>query len=202
MPVHPLIAHLQEHSSFDEEDYDDFMGMMRVYYPEVPKDNYEGELQQYFEKFWELCKDFPKVFTKEVFTTIFPDLEMKWDCNKLIKKSSIARIANAGYDETPVMDYFVEFHKQIRTIKRKFLLIHKCTHKQNNFPLIYILEDILDEFIPDEKEDDYSDDSSSTCSSVDTARVDELCEETLRDWENRHHNPYRRFFSFVGNYKF
>jgi len=72
----------------------------------------------------------------------------------------------------------------------------------NNFPLIHILEDILEEFIPDEKDDDYSDDSSSTCSSVDTARVDELCEETLSDWENRHHNPYRRFFSFVGNYKF
>jgi hypothetical protein len=180
----------------------DFMGMMRVYYPEVPKDNYEGELQQYFEKFWELCKDFPKVFTNEVFTKIFPDLEMKWDYNQLIKKSFTFRIVIAGYKDTPVMDYFLEFHKQIRTIKRKFLKIYKCTHKQNNFPLIAILEDILEEFIPDEKDDDFSDDSSTTCSSVDTARVDELCEETLKDWEERHHNPYRRFFSFVGNYKF
>ena len=96
MPVHPLIAHLQDHGSFEDEEYHDFMGMMRVYYPEVPKDNYEGELQQYFEKFWELCKDFPKVFNDEVFTKVFPDLEMKWDYYKLIRKSFTTRIVIAG----------------------------------------------------------------------------------------------------------
>jgi hypothetical protein len=202
MSVHPLIRHLREHGEIDNDDYTDFMGMMRVWYPEVQKSAYEGLLQQYFEKFWELCKLFPSVYSKETITIIFKKPYLgAYDLDDYVYNRGMrSLLIRLGYKDTPVFDFFQEIQRQRIHIQKQFKIIAGCSPKINKFPLNNILVDIFEEFAPDDEDkDDLSSISTDSSSSIDTEEVDRIAESTIEAVRSEFHgpNPYRNFFNMA-----